>query len=374
MSTPSNIVVMGSTSGASAPSAAAKGTLDPVRLNYIGSKFQLLDWLSENILKETGWPNFRKKTIADLFGGTGIVSYAFRQAGATVLSNDAEQYSAIICHAFTRSCFTTECAEILLQLNIEINEGCHTDTVGTITTHYSPKGPSGRKFFTEDNAQRIDYLRARIEEYKAELGEDDYMFLLASLLVSADAVSNVPAVYGCFLKNFKDKALKRLTLKPIHTCTAAAQKKSKATCKNVLDSSFLSTAVRADAVYLDPPYNERQYSKNYFPLNLIAASPTETFTTAGVTGIPEGCFLSPFCRRGAAVEAAFETLFKELRAPFLFLSYNSESLISKDRMLELMSKYGTPTVVEREYKRFKSFEYNKDTEIKEYLFTLRKTV
>ena len=41
-------------------------------------------------------------------------------------------------------------------------------------------------------------------------------------------------------------------------------------------------------------------------------------------------------------------------------------------MLELMGKYGTATVVERDYKRFKSYEYNKDTAIQEYLFCLHK--
>jgi hypothetical protein len=41
-------------------------------------------------------------------------------------------------------------------------------------------------------------------------------------------------------------------------------------------------------------------------------------------------------------------------------------------MLELMKPYGEASVIERDYKRFKSFEYNKDVEIKEYLFCLHK--
>jgi hypothetical protein len=39
-----------------------------------------------------------------------------------------------------------------------------------------------------------------------------------------------------------------------------------------------------------------------------------------------------------------------------------------------MGKYGTASVTERDYKRFKSFEYNEDKEIKEYLFCLKKAV
>ena len=41
-------------------------------------------------------------------------------------------------------------------------------------------------------------------------------------------------------------------------------------------------------------------------------------------------------------------------------------------MLALMGKYGEVSVVETDYKRFKSYEYNADNGVKEYLFCLRK--
>jgi hypothetical protein len=41
-------------------------------------------------------------------------------------------------------------------------------------------------------------------------------------------------------------------------------------------------------------------------------------------------------------------------------------------MLEILRRYGTVSVIEREYKRFKSFEYNEDKAIQEYLFCLEK--
>ena len=37
-----------------------------------------------------------------------------------------------------------------------------------------------------------------------------------------------------------------------------------------------------------------------------------------------------------------------------------------------MKKYGTVSIIEKEYKRFKSFEYNKSATIIEYLFCLTK--
>jgi len=344
------------------------------RLNYIGSKFQLLDWITSNMKENTGWTSFENRTIADLFAGTGIVSYYFRKHKVQVISNDAELYSSVITHAFTRSTYSETCQRLIDEFQKDIESDIHSSTVGFVTTQYSPYESNERKFFTIENAQRIDYLRSKLESIKNTVTENDYTFILASILLSADAVSNVPAVYGCFLKEFKTKALKPLVLTPIHNNTTPAISGSMTYNSDVLDIEFLRS-FKSDLVYLDPPYNERQYSKNYFPLNIIAKTPESLLSEEplkGKTGIPTDCFISPFCKKGETVESAFDLLFRELKTKWIFLSYNSESLISKERMLEMMEKYGTASVIEREYKRFKSFDYNKDVDIKEYLFCLKK--
>ena len=353
------------------------------RLNYIGSKFQLLDWITEHMKDKTGWASFANKTVADLFAGTGVVSYHFRtNSAATVISNDAELYSSIITHAFTRSVFSELTDRVITEMNKDIAENKHVPAAGYITRHYSPFESNERMFFTVENACRIDYMRNKLESLRsaattaaaAAMTDDEYKFILASIILSADAVSNVPAVYGCFLKKFKAKAVKNLVLFPIHTITAQANPGSITYNCDVLDPAFLSGIV-ADMVYLDPPYNERQYSKNYFPLNIIAKTPEQLTIEAplkGKTGIPVDCFISPFCKKGKTVEAAFETLFRELKTKLIFLSYSSESIVTKERMLELMGKYGDVEVVERDYKRFKSFEYNEDKPVLEYLFCLQK--
>jgi adenine-specific DNA-methyltransferase len=346
------------------------------RLNYIGSKFQLLDWITSHIKEKTTWSTFEGKTIADIFGGTGVVSHHFRENKATVISNDAELYSSIITHAFTRSIYTEKCKEIISTLQKDLDENVYSkdpETTGYITKHYSPYDANERKFFTVDNAKRIDYIRSKLEELKDSLTNDEYNFILASILLSADTVSNVPAVYGCFLKNFKAKALKSLTLQPIHKMTTEPTDASKTYNSDVLHMDFLKS-FEADVAYLDPPYNERQYSKNYFPLNMIAKTPDQLRSEdplKGKTGIPSDCFISPFCKKGE-VEKAFDLLFRELNAQWIFLSYNSESIVSKEKMLNMMNKYGSASVIECDYKRFKSFEYNKDVSIKEYLFCLKK--
>ena len=345
------------------------------RLNYIGSKFQLLEWITTNMKEKTGWASFANKRIADLFAGTGVVSYNFRKNKALVISNDAELYSSIITHAFTCSTYTEPCKKIISELCKDIEDNKHSNTVGFITTHYSPHNLNERKFFTVENAKRIDYIRDKLELLKNNISNNDYKFILASILLSADAVSNVPAVYGCYLKNFKAKAIKNLVLTPIHTNTNIAIEGSIAYNSDVLNINFIKS-FESDLVYLDPPYNSRQYSKNYFPLNIIAKTPTNLLSEAplkGKTGIPVDCFMSSFCKKGDIVENAFDLLFRELKTKWIFLSYNSESIITKEKIIEIMQPYGDVSVIEREYKRFKSFEYNKDINIKEYLFCLKKT-
>jgi adenine-specific DNA-methyltransferase len=348
------------------------------RLNYIGSKYQLLQWLTDYIKEKTGFATFENKTVADLFAGTGVVSHHFRQQGtATIYSNDSELYSSVIAHAFTRSVYTERVRDIIAEMNAASTPATHPP--GFVTRHYSPFEGNERMFFTVENAHRIDAMRTMLETVAAttDLTHDEYQFILASIIISADAVSNVPAVYGCYLKNFKAKATKPIVLFPIHTITASASASASATFHaDVTDPTFLSTTIPpVDIAYLDPPYNERQYSKNYFPLNIIAKTPASLNTEPplkGKTGIPTDCFLSPFCRKGVASETAFDTLIRGLRAKWIFLSYNSESIVSKEKMLEILRRYGTVSVIEREYKRFKSFEYNEDKAIQEYLFCLEK--
>jgi adenine-specific DNA-methyltransferase len=362
------------------------------RLNYIGSKFKLLNWIEECITEFTGIKDFSNLRIADIFSGTGIVSSYFKEKNAIIFSNDSEIYSSIIVNSMINSYYNEKVSNLIELFNSEISgKKSPEKSPGFITKNYSPYQGNERKFFTEENAKIIDYLRNRIEESKDKLTYEEYIFLLASLIVSSDSVSNVPAVYGCFLKEFKAKALKKLNLNPIHNIKASETiQKNFITNLDVLSEEFKINLSNfgPNIVYLDPPYNERQYSKNYFPLNVIALSPEfqEKEILKGKTGIPESCFVSDFCKK-KNVKQAFVKLFETLKYSknsdisefskvskfplYVFLSYNSESLISKDSLIELLTSYGEVVVKEKDYKRFKSFDYNQDKDIQEYLFCIK---
>ncbi len=342
---------------------------DLCRLNYIGSKHQLYDFIKSSIYDFTKYSSFQNVRIGDLFSGTGIISYYLRKDGANVISNDMELYSYIITNAMNHAVYNDTLAEKISYLNQNVDSLKMCDH-RYITLHYSPYNDCERMFYTVENAQIIDGFRHQIELWKSELSNNDYIFLLASLIVSADQFSNIPAVSGCYLKTFKAKALKKMMMIPIHQNRESAHPENR-----VLSLSAHSEALKShifDIVYCDPPYNERQYSKNYFVLNMIAKY-GDYPEIRGKTGIPVNSFVSPFCQK-KSVKDAFQKMVEYLNARYIFISYSSDGLVSRDEMVELLSKYGAVQVYEKEYKRFKSFDYNQSGDLMEYIFALEKIV
>ncbi len=338
-----------------------------VRLNYIGSKHQLYDFIKTSILDFTKYESFENKVMGDIFSGTGIISYYLRKDNAIVISNDTELYSNIIVNAMNNCVYNEFIEEKIDFINNNIE---NIKKVGYITRNYAPYEECNRMFYTVENAKIIDGIRFQIEEWKKSnnMTQNDYNFLLASLLVSADQYSNIPAVYGCYLKNFKEKALKNFVFKAIHKNVEKANMNNK-TLFVSNDSETIKNET-FDIVYCDPPYNDRQYSKNYFVLNMIALYENHP-VIKGVTGIPENSYISPFCQK-KSVKNAFEQMVKNLNSKYIFISYSSEGLISKEDFIKLLEKYGKVEVYEKEYKRFKSFDYNQTGNLMEYIFALKK--
>lgn len=325
------------------------------KLQYIGSKYRLLDFVVETMRKRMG-RDFRGKTIGDLFSGTAVCSLKFRMLGAQVITNDLEYYAYVMGRGFSRGCLTPNVEERLE----EINELEGVD--GLVTRNYSPMG--GRMFFTVENAQRIDASRQYLEGIRADLQEDEYYYVLSTIMMGADRVANVASVYGAYLKRFKPSAKRRFEVVPMHRLRELELN------NEVLneDANSAITGRRFDAVYLDPPYNARQYSKNYHVLNFIAQyvdQPTE-----GVAGLLQRANLSRYCRK-REVKETLEDLLERVNAEWVFMSYNSESLLKREEVVEMMEKHGEVWVEQRSNRRFQS-QVASSKQTVEYIFCLRK--
>ena len=234
-------------------------------MNYIGSKFTLSSFLEENIkqiLKENDSKNLSECIFCDLFTGTTAVSKIFKTQVKKIIANDKEYYSFVLAKNYIGNHKTIKRKnELLEKLN-------NLDGVKSkISFNYSTCGKEKRQYFSETNAMKIDAIRSKIEKWKniEFINEEEYFFLLASLLESADKVANTASVYGAYLKHIKKSAQKELTLKPAEF----EINENKHEIFNE-DANTLIKKIKGDILYLDPPYNAREYGANYHLLNTIA--------------------------------------------------------------------------------------------------------
>ena len=138
------------------------------------------------------------------------------------------------------------------------------------------------------------------------------------------------------------------------------------------DSAELIKKIKGDILYLDPPYNQRQYGANYHLLTTIAKY--DEFEPAGVTGMRK-YVKSDYCKKGE-VAKSFEELIKNAQFQYIFLSYNNEGLMSPDDIKSCMERYGNYKLATKIYQRFKADKtanrnHKADSTV-EYLHILKK--
>ena len=189
--------------------------------------------------------------------------------------------------------------------------------------------------------------------------------MLCSLLECADKVANTASVYGAYLKHLKNSAKKELVL-----VGADFQINNNEHEVYNKDANELILEIEGDILYLDPPYNSRQYGANYHILNTIAEY--KEFNPKGKTGLPD-YNKSKYCST-TTVEEEFENLIKNANFKYIFLSYNNEGLMPCSIIKSIMSKYGHYDLAKTKYQRFKadSNRINKADSTVEYLHILEK--
>lgn len=195
--------------------------------------------------------------------------------------------------------------------------------------------------------------------------KDEFYFLTASLLSSFDKVANTTSVYGAFLKKYKNSALKILIVKPIHTDLNIINFKDNDVFNLDINSNDI-TNNKFDIVYLDPPYNSRQYSSNYHPLNFIAKY-DKNILPYGKTGLIENSNKSNFSVKKNVFDS-FTNLINDLNTKFILVSYNNEGLMSSDTIVDILKSKGKTSLYKYEYKKFKSQATQLNENVFEYLY------
>lgn len=345
-------------------------------MNYIGSKLSLIDFISNSInatLIDCGEHRpANRMMFADLFAGTGAVGTSFKEQGFNVIANDIQYYSYVLNKHFIGNNGNIK-AERLEKYFDKLNS--IDGTTGFIYNNYSLGGTKGREhermYFSDSNSKKCDAIRQKLEELKNsnEIDEGEYFYLLACLVNAIDKVANTASVYGAYLKQLKKSAIQPLMLSPLKLIRGHGDYRV-----YNREINQLAKEIEGDILYLDPPYNARQYCSNYHILETVAKYDNPVIS--GKTGLREySKQKSEFCST-RTVSSAFEKLVQNANFKYIFLSYNNEGLMREEEIKEIMGRYGEYRLFTQEYKRFKADKTenrnHKKIEIVESLHTLIK--
>lgn len=304
-----------------------------LNIRYIGSKRSMLTPLDKVFSRLNLGQN---SVVGDLFAGTGAVSYFLsKKYNCRMVCNELLYCSYVI----TKAKLTRYTPSDVKRINARIEKYNRiAPRRGLVTRHFA----TSRMYFTVSNAKKIDAIRTRLMTDK--MPRKDFLYILASLLAASNKVANITGVYGAFLKRFQRSALKPLTLEALKSGETVSKSAV------VHNKDVMSVRGKYDVVYLDPPYNSRQYGDNYHVLEYIAKyKPVAVRGVTGLSDVPK----SKWSQR-AAVKHQMQELLRRMQrdSKRIVLSYNNEGLLSKRDILEMFD--GPVRVHTIRYKRYKS--------------------
>jgi adenine-specific DNA methylase/DNA modification methylase len=322
--------------------------VEPQNRKYLGSKYRLIDFVTQTILGRV-----EKITIfADLFAGTGVVGTAFLPHASRIIANDLLYSNYVVNRAFLTSTEEEVDPYRVAGLIEELND-CQP-LLGYAHANYAGT------YFSAANAARIDGVREAIELMAAErrCSGQERLILLASLLFAVDKVANTVGQYDAFLKHIEGNAgstdkhlIDSNVLKPLHLRVPRVELGSNRVNEVYnLDANQLIHLLEADVLYLDPPYNTRQYVDCYHVLENILR--WEKPELRGKTRKFKRDHLKSRYSRKAEAATALRELVEATRAEHVFLSYNNEGIIPEATIREILRRRGPVEVFSREYSVF----------------------
>lgn len=309
---------------------------------YIGSKFRMIDFIKETMKKE----KIEYSSFLDLFGGTGIVGDFFNDQKTKVYVNDLLKSNYISYLAW----FGSE--------KIDKNKiKRYIDKYNSLTVlkdNYFSLNFSNT-YFSEENCKKIGFIREDIEENYTNnnLNIRERAILITSLLYAMDKIANTVGHYDAYRK--MGDLNKKLELCMLDLKSNTNNKNNKIFNE---DSNELVRNLKADVVYIDPPYNSRQYSDAYHLLENVAMwGKNEVHGVA--KKMEQNGIRSKYCSVSAPL--VFKDLIENIDAKYIIVSYNnmgkkgagrSQAKISDEDIINTLSKKGKVKVYETDFKEF----------------------
>ena len=219
---------------------------------YLGNKTKLLSFITDVINQECGQFN----SIFDAFAGTGSVMSAFLDK--QIITNDI-LYSNYISHIawFQNSSFDKKKIEGMIE---QYNNLPNDLLDNYVSLNFA------NTYFSENVCKKIGHIREDIEVQfiNNNINEKERAILITSLLYAMDKIANTCGHYDAWRKGVE--YTEDFAIQPLEVF-ANTSKKNKFFN---MDTNELAPKIKCDIVYLDPPYNSRQYCDAYHLLENIA--------------------------------------------------------------------------------------------------------
>ena len=312
---------------------------------YLGNKYRLLPFITKVV--EENCPDI--VSVADIFAGTGAVSSAF--TNKRLITNDI-MYSNYICHL---AWFGTEIVDIdKIQKHILFYNRANPTRDNYMSLNFA------NTYFNKAVCRKIGFIRENIEqEYKKrKINQRERAVLITSLLYGMDKIANTCGHYDAYRKNGDLSSALELSVPTVSNNLNVANQ-----CYH-MDANELVKNIKVDLVYIDPPYNSRQYCDIYHLLENVAL--WEKPKVFGVAKkMDRDNLKSRYCT--AQATKAFEELINNIQAKYILLSYNnmadkgnarSNARISDKDIMRILSKKGHVSVFTQKYKAFSAGKSN----------------
>lgn len=251
---------------------------------------------------------------------------------------------------------------------------------GRNSAFVSSRGTSGRRrFFSPQNAARVDLIENQIRAWAqgGSLDAQTQALLLSGLVRAVECVANTQGTFHDFIRTGWDsRALNPLRFDPPPLDGVIAGPGGHAAGRERDTLDFIREVGEHAVLYLDPPYNFRQYSAYYFLPNVLCRypemdDPADYF--AGVRFVrgqnPDDDFTSTFCKASRFIED-MRTLIGRAKCQTVVISYynganhwgsfdSEPNNAGRERLTELLSgdmfEAGSQQVVEVSRRNYASY-------------------
>ncbi|MBL4819050.1 MAG: DNA adenine methylase [Deltaproteobacteria bacterium] len=304
-------------------------------IKYLGSKRQLIP----QILKAVHQANPGAKHIIDLFSGTSRVGHALKRSGFKVSANDHNTYAYWLAKCYVETDLlevASDARNWISKLNkLPGKEGYFTETFCLKSRFFHPK-----------NGMRVDAIREVLANENLE--PKLFAVLLVSLMEAADRVDSTCGIQMSYLKSWAPRALQDLGLRLPDLLPASEYGPGKAHCLDALEAA---KQLEADVIYIDPPYNQHNYRRNYHIWETLALWDKPESYGIAAKRIDCKTHKSAFNLKTEFM-AAFSELIANLRAKTLIVSFNNEGFMSQPEMESLLAQRGKVSTTVIDYKRY----------------------